>query len=275
MIQDIFPKEYHVEFTWKEPAAEDLCFVFRGPDVLERLEGEGLRLPTYGELAHLAQKTFYLFRVDDREYFLVWLKDDTLPEGYDWHPLRLERELKSKELKFAEFTANHLDIWYKANRFCGHCGTLTQHDHKERMLRCPNCGEMIFPKICPAVIIAVTDGDRILMTPYRRGKYRGYGLLAGFVEIGETAEETVRREVMEEVGLKVKDIRYYGSQPWGVVGNLSIGYFARLDGDDTIYLDGQELTQADWYRRGEVELANEDYSLTNDMICAFLRGDWN
>ena len=77
------------------------------------------------------------------------------------------------------------------------------------------------------------------------------------------------------MGLKVKDIRYYGSQPWGVVGNLSIGYFCHLDGDDTIYLDGQELTQADWYTRGEVELENEDYSLTNDMICAFLEGRWN
>ena len=275
MIQDIFPNEYHVEFTWKEPKAEDLCFAFRKGDVLERLEGEELFLPTYAELADYAQQTYYLFRVDDRDYFLVWLKDDAIPEGYDWHPMRLERELKSKELKFVEFTANHLDIWYRANRFCGSCGTPTEHDRKERMLRCPNCGEMIFPRISPAVIIAVTDGDRIVMTPYRRGKYRGYGLLAGFVEIGESAEETVRREVMEEVGLKVKDIRYYGSQPWGVVGNLSIGYFCRLDGDDTIYLDGQELAQADWYTRGEVELENEDYSLTNDMICAFLEGRWN
>ena len=275
MIQDIFPNEYHVEFSWKEPKAEDLCFVFRKGDVLERLEGEELFLPTYAELSDYAQKTFYLFRVDDRDYFLVWLKDDAIPEGYDWHPMRLERELKSKELKFVEFTANHLDIWYRANRFCGSCGTPTEHDHKERMLRCPNCGEMIFPRISPAVIIAVTDGDRIVMTPYRRGKYRGYGLLAGFVEIGESAEETVRREVMEEVGLKVKDIRYYGSQPWGVVGNLSIGYFCTLDGDDTIVLDGQELTAADWYTRGEVELENEDYSLTNDMICAFLEGRWN
>ncbi|MDO4516495.1 MAG: hypothetical protein Q4C76_05085 [Bacillota bacterium] len=79
---------------------------------------------------------------------------------------------------------------------------------------------------------------------------------------------------MEEVGLRVKDIRYYGSQPWGLVGNLSLGYYARLDGDDAIYLDGQELAQADWYRREDIDLAPDDYSLTNDMIQAFIRGDW-
>lgn len=274
MLQDIFPKQYHVEFTWKEPAAEDMCFVFRGQEVLERLDGEGLRLPTYGELAGHAERAVYLFRVDEKEYFLVWLKDETIPEGYAWHTMRGERGRKTKELIFAESTAHHLDIWYRANRFCGHCGTPTQHDHKERMLRCPKCGEMIFPKICPAVIIALTDGERLLLCRSQRGVYRGYGLIAGFVEVGETAEGTVRREVMEEVGLRVKDIRYYGSQPWGLVGNLSLGYYARLDGDDAIYLDGQELAQADWYRRKDIDLAPDDYSLTNDMIQAFIRGDW-
>lgn len=274
MLQDIFPKQYHVEFTWKEPTAEDLCFVFRGYKALECLEGDHLRLPTYGEIEPWAEKFVYLFRVDEKEYFLVWLKEETLPEGYGWHIMREEREKKSKELLFAESTAHHLDIWYQANRFCGHCGTPTQHDHQERMLRCPKCGEMIFPKICPAVIIAVTDGDRILMIPFQRGAYKGYGLIAGFVEIGETAEETVHREVMEEVGLRVKDIRYYGSQPWGLVGNLSLGYYARLDGDDAIHLDGKELAEAHWYRREDIDLAPDDYSLTNDMIQAFLRGDW-
>lgn len=274
MLQDIFPKQYHVTFTRKEPGADDLCFVFRGQEVLERMEGEVLRLPTYGELAHQAERAVYLFRVDEREYFLVCLKEEGIPDGYAWHTMRGERDRKTRELIFAESTAHHLDLWYRANRFCGHCGTPTEHDPKERMLRCPKCGEMIFPKICPAVIIALTDGERILLCRSRRGVYRGYGLIAGFVEVGETAEDTVRREVMEEVGLRVKDIRYYGSQPWGLVGNLSLGYYARLDGDDAIYLDGQELAQADWYRREDIDLAPDDYSLTNDMIQAFIRGDW-
>lgn len=275
MIQDIAPKQYHVEFAVKEPQDDSLCFVFRGQEVLERLEGDRLLLPTCKELREGAEEIRYAFRIDGTDYYLAWLREGFLPAGYDWRSIRFDRDKRTKELTFAGATARHMDLWYKDNRFCGRCGTNTVHDDKERMVRCPKCGNLIYPKICPAVIVAVTNGDRILMSRYQNRAYKGYGLIAGFVEIGEKAEETVSREVMEEVGLKVKNIRYYGSQPWGIVGNISLGYFCALDGDDKIYLDGQELAQADWYRRGEVELAPDDYSLTNDMIQAFLRGDWN
>lgn len=142
------------------------------------------------------------------------------------------------------------------------------------MLRCPHCGNLIYPKIAPAVIVAVTDGDRILMTRYQGRAYKGYALIAGFTEIGETAEDTVRREVMEEVGLQIKSIRYYGSQPWGVDSNLLLGFFAQLDGTGEIHMDRQELSQAGWYRREEIDLAPDGYSLTNHMIQAFREGTW-
>ena len=89
------------------------------------------------------------------------------------------------------------------------------------MLQCPVCNNMVFPKIAPAVIIGLTNNDQIMMTKYAGREYKRYALIAGFTEIGETAEETVHREVMEEVGLKVKNIRYYKSQPWGFDSNLS------------------------------------------------------
>lgn len=94
--------------------------------------------------------------------------------------------------------------WYRDNRFCGRCGKPMVHDKKERMVRCMCCNNMVFPKICPAVIIGVTDGDRILLTKYAGRTYKNYALVAGFTEIGETLEQTVEREVMEEVGLHVK-----------------------------------------------------------------------
>ncbi len=142
------------------------------------------------------------------------------------------------------------------------------------MLRCPHCGNLIYPKIAPAILVAVTHGDKLLMTRYQGEPTRGYALIAGFTEIGETAEDTVRREVMEEVGLRVKDIRYYGSQPWGMDSNLLMGFYARLDGEAEIHMDRQELSQAGWYRRDEISLRPDGYSLTNHMIQAFLRGDW-
>ena len=104
-------------------------------------------------------------------------------------------------------------------------------------MRCACCGNMVYPKIAPAVIVGVIYDNKILMTKYSDREYKKYALIAGFTEIGETAEETVRREVMEEVGLHVKNIRYYKSQPWALSGSLLAGFFCELDGDDTISRD--------------------------------------
>ena len=139
-------------------------------------------------------------------------------------------------------------------------------------MRCPHCGNMIFPRISPSVIIAVTDGDRLLLSKYAGRAYTRYALLAGFTEIGETAEETVAREVMEEVGLRVKNIRYYKSQPWGIYGNLLMGFYCDLDGDDTIHLDESELAMAAWHPRDDLPAKDDGISLTREMIRVFEEG---
>ena len=146
-------------------------------------------------------------------------------------------------------------------------------DQKERMLRCDSCGNMEFPKICPAVIIGVTDGNRILMSKYAGRAYKKYALLAGFTEIGETVEETVAREVMEEVGLKVRNIRYYKSQPWAFSDTLLMGFYCDLDGSDKITLDRDELSLAEWFEREEIPVEPSRDSLTNEMILKFKQGE--
>ena len=128
------------------------------------------------------------------------------------------------------------------------------------------------PKISPAVIIAVTDGNRILMSKYAGREYKKYALLAGFNEIGETIEETVKREVMEEVGLQVKNITYYKSQPWSFSDTLLMGFFCQLDGEDKITLDQEELALAQWFEREEIPVKEDDLSLTNEMMIAFKNG---
>ena len=115
---------------------------------------------------------------------------------------------------------------------------------------------MEYPKICPAVIIGLTDGNRLLMSKYAGRAYKKYALLAGFTEIGETVEETVRREVMEEVGLKVK-----------------MGFYCDLDGDDRITLDREELALAEWFEREEIPEVTSHESLTNEMIMRFKNGE--
>ncbi len=140
-------------------------------------------------------------------------------------------------------------------------------------MRCPSCGQMEYPKICPCVIVGILHEDKILVTRYK-GENRGrYALVAGFTEIGETIEETVHREVMEETGLHVKNLRYYKCQPWPYSESLLFGFFCELDGEDKIRLDEQELALAEWVEREDITVEPDDLSLTNEMMLAFKNGD--
>ena len=180
--------------------------------------------------------------------------------------------MQPKEKVYAATTGWHLYLWYRDNQFCGRCAGRLVHDTKERMLRCPHCGNLVFPKIAPAVIIGLIDGDRIMMTKYADREYKRYALIAGFTEIGETAEETVRREVMEEVGLKVKNIRYYKSQPWAFSDTEMIGFFAELDGPDKIKLQEDELSEAGWYHRDEIPDETMMNSIGSELKMVFKYG---
>jgi len=121
------------------------------------------------------------------------------------------------------------------------------------------------------VIVGVHDGSHLLMTKYNGRDYKGYALIAGFVEIGESAEDTVRREVFEEVGVQVKNVTYYASQPWGMDGGFLLGFYAELDGADRIELDREELSMAGWYAADEITVEDDDISLTSCMIANWKR----
>ena len=277
MLQDINTGRLENEFQNITAKAEDriLCF-HQGQILLSRGAADSLTLPT---LAHMTSwqasgTPRYAFRMQQQNYFL-WT--DTVPlspvDGFSYEPVRQLRQLQSKEVCFAVMTGWHLYNWYRVNRFCGCCGSPTEHDRVERMLRCPQCGNMIFPRISPAVIVAVTNGERLLLSKYAGRAYTRYALLAGYAEIGETIEQTVHREVMEEVGLKVKNLRYYKSQPWGVDGNVLMGFFCDVDGNDTIHIDETELSMAGWYERNALPARDDGISLTREMIRVFEEGN--
>ena len=123
-----------------------------------------------------------------------------------------------------------------------------------------------------AIIVGVRNGEKLLLTRYAGRTFSDYALIAGFCEIGESLEDTVRREVMEETGVRVKNIRYYDNQPWGYSQSLLVGFFADLDGDDTIRVDHNELSEALWMPRAEVQDRSRDVSMTAKMMDAFRRG---
>ena len=110
-----------------------------------------------------------------------------------------------------------------------------------------------------------------MLTRYRRG-FGHNALVAGFAEIGETLEQTVEREVMEEIGIKVKNIRYNKSQPWGGANDILVGFYCDADGDSTVHMDEGELRSAVWTKREDIELQPDNYSLTNEMMRLFKEG---
>lgn len=283
MIQDIAPHRMDNQFkTGITPAADSPVIIFEG-NRIERImahvsEGH-MRYPLYEEMPEGLAYT-YLFSIDEKAYFLGTgteevrrqLPEELVPVGIrELRPVYYHGD-EDRHLIFAAYTAGQLAGWYRDNRYCGTCAHITVPSKTERALCCPGCGRTIYPRILPAVIIAVTDGDRILMTKYAGRGIPFYALVAGFNEIGETLEETVRREVMEEVGLKVRNIRYYKSQPWGIVDDLLAGFYCDVDGSTEITLDKNELKEAVWVKREEVEGQPQDLSLTNEMMIVFREG---
>ena len=281
MIQDIFPAKFYNHYEEQKPCNSDSAFFFSEGKVLVRFNEESalMSFPTCGDFSNLKFFSTYLFSIDNQKYFLI-SGGAELQAGlsdFSFYTLRQLRDLplapEAKVSLFAAFSAYHLWKWYDDNKFCGHCGKPLEGDTVERALYCPECKSKIYPRINPAVIIGILNQkkDKILITKYRTG-YVHSALVAGFTEFGETFEQTVEREVMEEVGLKVKNIRYYKSQPWALAQDLLAGFFCEVDGDDKIKMDEGELKYAEWVSREDVELQPNDYSLTNEMMKLFKSG---
>ena len=251
MIQDIAPHRYRNEYNPKPPEKDSIMLCYDGHQVLLEKKGEEIRFPTFAELEKendgIYENYTYLFEIDGKCFYLGEHIRYAQLSTFQMEHTEAFRQAKPLYLAFAGITGFQLYNWYRSRKFCGVCGRPMVHDKKERMMRCEHCGQMEFPKICPAVIIGVTDGNRLLMSKYAGRDYKKYALIAGFAEIGETIEETVQREVMEEVGLKVKNLRYYKSQPWSFSDTLLFGFFAELDGSAEITLDEEELALAEWF----------------------------
>lgn len=277
MIHEIAPHRYRNEYRPQSPDKNSTLLCYRKKEVLiGRGRGNEIHFPTFGELESVSDGLYdnavYLFTVDGHPYYLGGDPEAVRLPGYAWENTEVFRTASPSHLAFAGITGAQLNRWYASRRFCGRCGRPMRPDAKERMMRCDGCGQQEYPKIMPAVIVAVTHKDRILLTQYADRDYKKYALIAGFAEIGEPIEDTVRREVMEEVGLRVKDIRYYKSQPWSFTDTLLFGFYAQLDGEETVTLDREELALAKWFDRKDIPVEANHVSLTNEMIVRFKEG---
>lgn len=298
MIQEIAPRQYHIEYRTDRRPCMDSGLIFcdsRGVLVIAHELSDDLPGPIDGETEEsrlitfrdaveaglsfmgLAGRARYLFRVDDQDWFLCpagMVTDRMLSGDFRFFETNRFRFFASQTEAFIAVSASQIWRFYDQRKYCGRCGTKTVHSGTERAMVCPSCRLTEYPKISPAIIVAVRNGDRILLTRYARNasNYRRKALIAGFLEVGETPEDAVRREVFEECGIRVKNIRPYKAQPWSFSDSLMLGYTAELDGPGDIRLQRDELCEAAWYTRKEVPENPNMFSVGNEMIQYFKRG---
>lgn len=265
MINDIAPYRLDVKFSGRPPQPNDYVLSYSGGTVLLMGE-ENFALPTFADVGGVMDDCEHLFEIDGMGFYLVPGLAEVGAPGCSAQSIGVLRDMQPQHLAFAGLTGGQLYRWRSARRFCGRCGTPTERGSTERSAVCPQCGLVEYPKISPAVIVAVSDGDKLLMARSASGTYKRYGLIAGFVEIGESFEDTVRREVMEEVGLKVKNIRYYKSQPWAFSDSEMVGFFADLDGSSNITLQRSELAEACWFGMDEIPPTVSTVSIASELI---------
>ena len=257
-----------------EPPRAAAWFAFRGDRLLVRPDGERATLLDYADLATLGvdfETGHYLGRLDDVDCYAVSVEESVeLPAGATADGLRaLYGRLPEAYFSIAGRAVQIL-LWDQTHRFCGRCGQPTVNAPAERAKLCPQCGLLSFPRLSPAVIMLVSRGDQLLLARNKAFADGFFSVLAGFVEPGESLEEAVAREVKEEVGLDLSEIRYFGSQPWPFPHSLMIGFTARYAGGE-IRLQEDEIVEAAWFdRRGDLPRLPGKLSIARRLIDAFL-----
>ncbi|AKB74141.1 NADH pyrophosphatase [Methanosarcina lacustris Z-7289] len=260
-----------------EPPAERtekaLWFIFRGRDILLKVRKNPEAIPKIRDLREFglpAVREQYLGILEGTHCYSVELPADVrAPEGMEFVDLRKAHSEISEGCFELVNKAVQVMEWDRTNQFCSRCGTKTLQKPGERGKECPACGELFYPRISPAVIVLIRKGHEILLARSPNFPPGMYSLVAGFVEPGESAEAAVAREVWEEVGIKIKNINYFGTQAWPFPNSLMIGFTAEYDSED-IRPDGVEIEDAKWFSVEELPALPGKISISRKLIDHFL-----
>ena len=259
--------------AFKSPTTKiqrSLWFVFQEDRLLVKADKNGCRIPDSKDLADLRPNPIreqYLGALEGLPCFAAELpRDNNSSEKFQLRTLReLFFGLLDEKFVWVAGRANQLVDWNSSHQYCGRCGHATRDDQNELAKICPHCGLMNYPRVSPAVIVAVLKNDQILLANNKRFKTGYYSVLAGFVEPGENLEECVAREIKEEAGIRVKNIRYFGSQPWPFPNSLMVAFLADYAGGE-INANKSELNDAAWFTAGDLPSIPPKITIARQLI---------
>ncbi len=263
-----------------QPAVASQCasntpaywFIFNSDKLLINPKND-LKIPftdSLKEFSIISIREYYLGTLDGHPTYTAEVTPETTaPEGMSFEDLKLTYDILDEDIFLLAGRAIQIINWDKNHQFCGACGAPTINWEHGNAKKCPECGHMSFPRISPAVITAIVKDGKLLMAKHSYGVTNRYGLIAGFVDPGETLEEAVKREVAEEVGLKVKNIKYFDSQPWPFPHSLMVGFTAEYKSGE-IKVDELEILDAKWFSPEEISPLPSKMSIASELIEWFI-----
>ena len=261
MIEKSLYENYRIDFDETvTPESDDFLFVFNNNRELYLTDDKKLPKSLEGFDVNFC---FYIGDYKGLRAFVVNVKTEDsfcpLQEVYEFNP----------DLYHIGAKAVLVNDWYISHRFCGRCATPTRLDEKDMMLKCHECGQNHYPRIAPAIIVAIRKDDELLMAQHSYHDTIRYALIAGFVEPGESIEEAVHREVLEEVGIKIRNLKYMKSQSWPFPNSLMLAFTAEYDCGE-IMVDGDEILKAKWFKADEIIRYASDISISDWLIQNFI-----
>ena len=269
-ISSIVPPKEQLDPAW--------WFAFLGDELLVQLKGSSLSIPClvdFEESGLTAVHQHYLGQLAGRHCYAVELPEGTAPPaGMSFQGLRQVYGCVDDRLFCLAGRAVQIVDWDRTTQYCSRCGNRMGTKLTERAKECPQCGLLSFPRLSPAIIVLVERGHELLLARSHHFPPGRYSVIAGFVEPGETLEEAVVREVREEVGLAIKGINYFGSQPWPFPHSLMIGFTATYAGGK-ISLEDTEIEDAGWFRADNLPTLPGKISIARALIDWFLAKQGN
>jgi len=241
--------------------------------LVEPNEGSIPYIKSLMELNLSPLRTQYLGTLKGQPCYSAEVSPDIIaPEGMTFNELRSLYGVLDEDIFLLAGKAIQIIRWDQTHQYCGRCGSQTQTLHGERAKVCPECGFISYPRLSPAVITAVLKDNKILLLHYAASRGNMHTIIAGFVEPGETLEECIKREIAEEVGIQVRNIKYFGSQPWPFPNSLMIGFTAEYESGE-ISVDRQEISAAGWYDADNMPEIPPKMSIAREIIDWFIHNN--